>query len=153
MDSGERSRRLRTAARQGFVGVVVGAVLAVGLPGVAAAQGPPAPPGGAVAAPSADVVPKAGDGEQLWASDSCHYFQQSGQWRSDVCLLSISVDGQAVPKLYGLFQNVGNGEFGKELVRLDASEPEYLALRSQAGTAGSDPRRRVMFADASVVEQ
>jgi hypothetical protein len=97
---------------------------------LAHAQGDvPEPPDQATAAPSTSPVPAAGDGTNYWASDKCHYFQKGGAWFSDMCLQAgVGVSGETSPEVVGLFQNMGNGTLGREMIRVDGTMPGYLTL-------------------------
>jgi hypothetical protein len=149
----ERSRALRRAAQRIAVGVLAGAAVCLAAPGTAAASPSPSPPDHATAAPARSSAPAAGDGESYWASDNCHYYRQGGAWFSDMCALSISVDGKVVPNLFGDFQNLGNGHYGRELVRLDASNPDYLAFSFVTPQYTLGSWLRVFYGDPRRIEQ
>jgi hypothetical protein len=124
-----RLRRLRTVFGRGAVVVAMGtALLGSGASIALADEGRPAPPSGAYAAPSSNIVAATGSGRNYWASDYCHYFQQDGGWRSDQCM-RVLPDANGQPTSYvGNFQNLGDSNLGRELVRLDLGMPGYVGF-------------------------
>jgi len=153
MSTSERFRTLRRAAQYVAVSVLAGAAVCLAAPGTAAASTAPLPPDHATAAPARSSAPIAGDGGNYWASDDCHYYRQAGAWFSDMCALPISVDGNVVPNLFGDFQNLGNGQYGRELVRLDANNPNYLAFSFVTPQYTLGSWFRVFYGDPRRIEQ
>ncbi len=135
-------------------GAVISAVVAVALAAPAGASEPIAPPPSAVAAPATTSVPAAGDaGQNYWATDSCHYFAQGGQWHSDMCRLAFQdASGNTIPHVFGNFQNLGDGKFGRELIRLSFEFPGYLAFSAVTPQLTFGPWYRVPVSDPSRIE-
>lgn len=117
--------RSRRCGRFLAVTAVTGAmVLGFAQPAVAAPANP-APPSPAYAAPATTSMIAAGTGVNYWASDFCHYFQQVG-WQSDLCMRRlVDANGKLLNKI-GMFQNLGNGLLGREMIRVDYSDPTYV---------------------------
>jgi hypothetical protein len=87
-----------------------------------------APPSSSVAAPTESPVPQTGDAD-YWATDLCHYFAWGGSWWSDMCLrATLDAEGRALPNTYSDFQNLGDGQYGRELFRMDFNDPNRVAF-------------------------
>ena len=104
--------------------------LTVGVAGTASAASAEPPPDVAWAAPAETSSPALGDGGQnYWATDNCHYYAQGGTWLSDMCEFALAdASGNAIPGLYALFQNLGDGQIGQEVLRIDLSMSGYAAF-------------------------
>jgi hypothetical protein len=124
------SRSRRFAAAVATTAAVTGA-LSLGVTGPASADaGGEAPPAASWAAPAESGIPAVGDGGQdYWAWDDCHYYARGGTWYSDMCMSAIAdAAGNVVPNMVSDFQNLGDGQLGRELLRMDFEKPGYVAV-------------------------
>jgi hypothetical protein len=128
----------RRIARLLATTAVGGALVAGAATTASAATSTDAPPAQSVAAPAASAIPAVGDaGQDYWASDTCHYFLQAGTWWSDMCFSGILDEaGNVVPDFVSAFQNLGNGQLGREVLRLYFGTPGYVAFAPVTDVVG-----------------
>jgi hypothetical protein len=129
----------RRIARLLATTAVGGALVAGAATTASAATSTDAPPAQSFAAPAASGVAAVGDaGQDYWGSDACHYFLQGGTWWSDMCMSAIlDPAGNVVPNVISDFQNLGDGQLGREVLRMDFGTPSYVAAAQVTDVVGT----------------